>query len=927
MAVTYKGLTIKFGGDTTELQSALKKIQTETRNTQSDLKAINKSLEFNPGKTELLEQKVRNLNKAYEETKTKLDAYKQAMQQLEEKKRSGEQLTEEEQRQYESLQREIYKCENQLDSFGRELNETKTEAEASKTALYQFGQTLENNASTLDKYGQNMQALGKGMMAVSGAVTGASLAAFNEVDKGFDNVIRATGATGEAADDLRRSVENVGTSVAGSQKTWEEVGSTVGEVNTRFGVTGDDLESLTDQFLQFSSITGVDSVTAVQNAAKAMTAFGVDAEHTDEVLGVIAKTAQETGVSADYLMQQLVNNGTTFRELGLDIDDAAVMLGRFEAAGIPADQMLAGLRKAATNCAESGEDLNTTLVDLTQRLQDPATAAEATQEAIELFGSKSALAFIDAAQSGRISFEDLEQALGEYSGVVSSTFDETIDPIDQSRVAMRELQTAGAELGSEIGSVLAPIISEFAGFVHEVKDAFAALSPEQQEMIAKAILLTGAIGGAVFVFGNLLSAAGQIGGVLKSVAGGWSSLTGLIAANPIMLGVAAVAAAVAGLTWFFTQTEKGRELWAKFTGWITKKFEAVKKFFAGVPDWWKGVWSKVTTTVDNVKKKFSDVWNAIKSVTSTVWNAIKSVIEGVMNTIKGIIDSVTGAIRTVTEGGWNGVKTVISGVVGAVGGIVSTAWNGLKTVTSTVFEGVKSVASTAWNGIKTTIGNVTSNISSAAKSAWDGMKSTAGTIWNGIKSTAGTVWGGIKSAMTGPIEAAKSTIGSVIGGIQGIINGLTGKKVDVGVNDKTSTVQGIVDRAQRAINGLYGRTVTSYVDVQRTGIRRVWAEGSLVGGGLSVWSAAAGGIAVKPSIGIFGEAGDEALIPLSNRNKVRPFAQAVAAEINASGGGNVMNVSVNVNATVNGKTSAYELGQSIARGLSSTMKQKGYVYA
>ena len=27
MAVTYKGLTIKFGGDTTELQGALKKVQ------------------------------------------------------------------------------------------------------------------------------------------------------------------------------------------------------------------------------------------------------------------------------------------------------------------------------------------------------------------------------------------------------------------------------------------------------------------------------------------------------------------------------------------------------------------------------------------------------------------------------------------------------------------------------------------------------------------------------------------------------------------------------------------------------------------------------------------------------------------------------------------------------------------------------------
>ena len=85
MAVTYKGLTIKFGGDTTGLQNALKQIQTETRKTNSDLREINKSLNFNPGNTTLLEQRVSALNKAYDDTKTKLDAYQQGLQQLEDK--------------------------------------------------------------------------------------------------------------------------------------------------------------------------------------------------------------------------------------------------------------------------------------------------------------------------------------------------------------------------------------------------------------------------------------------------------------------------------------------------------------------------------------------------------------------------------------------------------------------------------------------------------------------------------------------------------------------------------------------------------------------------------------------------------------------------------------------------------------------------
>lgn len=72
MAVSYKGLVIKFGGDTTELQGALKKVSSESKKTQADLKEINKSLKFNPGNTDLLQQKVKALNSAYDRDATEV---------------------------------------------------------------------------------------------------------------------------------------------------------------------------------------------------------------------------------------------------------------------------------------------------------------------------------------------------------------------------------------------------------------------------------------------------------------------------------------------------------------------------------------------------------------------------------------------------------------------------------------------------------------------------------------------------------------------------------------------------------------------------------------------------------------------------------------------------------------------------------------
>src|SRR5699024_1424899 len=52
---------------------------------------------------------------------------------------------------------------------------------------------------------------------------------------------------------------------------------------------------------------------------------------------------------------------------------------------------------------------------------------------------------------------------------------------------------------------------------------------------------------------------------------------------------------------------------------------------------------------------------------------------------------------------------------------------------------------------------------------------------------------------------------------------------------------------------------------------------------------ATGGIATGPSIVGIGEAGDEAILPLSNKSKMQPFAHAVASmmpQFNGTGGNN-----------------------------------------
>jgi phage-related minor tail protein len=79
-----KGITVSIGGDTTKLQSALAGVNKEVKNTQAQLKDVEKLLKLDPSNTELLSQKQKLLTQAISETKEKLTTLKTAAEQANE---------------------------------------------------------------------------------------------------------------------------------------------------------------------------------------------------------------------------------------------------------------------------------------------------------------------------------------------------------------------------------------------------------------------------------------------------------------------------------------------------------------------------------------------------------------------------------------------------------------------------------------------------------------------------------------------------------------------------------------------------------------------------------------------------------------------------------------------------------------------------
>ncbi len=177
--------------------------------------------------------------------------------------------------QYDAWQREIVATEQELKKLEEQCRDTDTSISA----------TLKEAGSKVSAVGDKMSSVGdsmtKGVTLPIAAIGAASIAAWNEVDAGLDTIIKKTGATGDALDDMKGVLESVTTTIPVG---FEEAGAAIGEINTRFKATGGELEELSLLFLEFAKINDTDVSGAVDDVSYIMEQFGLSTEDTAGLL-------------------------------------------------------------------------------------------------------------------------------------------------------------------------------------------------------------------------------------------------------------------------------------------------------------------------------------------------------------------------------------------------------------------------------------------------------------------------------------------------------------------------------------------------------------------------------------------------------------------------------------------------------------------
>ena len=139
--------------------------------------------------------------------------------------------------------------------------------------------TLKQAGTKLQEVGSKISGVGTSLTThVTAPIVGigaASLAAFNEVDAGLDIVAQKTGATGKTLEGMNQIVKDLATEIP---TDFETAGAAVGEVNTRFGLTGQALDDLSGKFIKFAQLNDTDVSTSIDNVSSVMSHFALSGE-------------------------------------------------------------------------------------------------------------------------------------------------------------------------------------------------------------------------------------------------------------------------------------------------------------------------------------------------------------------------------------------------------------------------------------------------------------------------------------------------------------------------------------------------------------------------------------------------------------------------------------------------------------------------
>ena len=395
------------------------------------------------------------------------------------------------------------------------------------------------------------------------------------------------------------------------------------------------------------------------------------------------------------------------------------------------------------------------------------------------FSEDAANQIINIAENIRETFVNIGSAIGDVLGIVGDLVGDLLGIKDGEQ---------GVNLLGFAFETLTGFLREASGIIKEITSFF----KENQlaaDLLKSAVVALG-IGFPVVKIAAFVQGLGGLPGIFTivqtTISGFATSAMAAISSIPL---VGWIAAAVAALAWFFTQTETGKAIFQDFMTWLSNLWgsiapgltevwnnmvtaattawnamvEFVTPIVQEVTSFIKTVWDKISTWWSEnqglIQQTFETVWNTIQTVIQTVLPIIQSIIETAMNILGPLIEGTWNNICTVVTTVWELIKIAIQTAMDVIGGIITavmavingdweTAWNAIKSVGESIWNGLSSAGKAIFDGFSQILSNIWETIKSVASSAWEALKASVLSIIDGLVSGAQSAWDTMSNAVS-----------------------------------------------------------------------------------------------------------------------------------------------------------------------------------
>ncbi|MFR0547931.1 tape measure protein [Limosilactobacillus reuteri subsp. suis] len=457
-------------------------------------------------------------------------------------------------------------------------------------------------------------------------------------------------------------------------------------------------------------------------------------------------------------------------------------------------------------------------------------------------------------------FGSIAQVLDNMKGSINSAF-QVIGPVvtNATVVILNFAKVIGGALKSAFSNdIFKTAVVGILGFVgavmaaHKVISIFTTLRSAivGLSVIAKA-------GNLAMAFSEAMSTLAKTS---KIAGGAMKAFSAVASLGPWGIIAVAIAAVVAALTYFFTQTKTGKALWQEFTTWLSGAWQSlvgvattvwnaignainavvnfIKPYWQGLVTFFTGIWTSIVAGVAPIWQGLVNVFNSIISAIVAVWQALAPIIVPIVAGVVAIIGATLITIVTVFQTVWNMLVPIVQVVWQLISAIVTTAisvlgtviqtglavivaiwnvvWNTFSIVVSTVWNVISTIISTTLNVIAGIIQAITAAIQGDWSGAWNAIQNVVSTVLNAISSIVSSVLSGVAGIFSGVMNGLKSVVSAVWNGIKSLFS--------EGVNFIKSVVHIDLGAAGRAI-------MNSFLK----GLKSVWENVKSFVSGIAGW--------------------------------------------------------------------------------------------